>query len=509
MSLIHYTSSSTTPHHPLNLIIHYTSSHLMSLIHFTSSRSLLLEFQVLSQLSGQTKFGAAAYAATTALYERRSSIGLLGKHIDTETGKWSESMSGVGSNADSFYEYLFKAYLLFRSRELFDMFSASYRAIKRFVLVDDLWFSEVDMFSGKMLRKRMESLDAFWPGIEALLGYADSSAQQLNTFYSVWADLGFFPEEIDYGQWQLGKGAMNGLYPLRPEIIESTYHHYRTTGDRSWLVAGKLFLESLEQFAQTKCGFATIANVESMALEDSMPSFFLSETCKYLFLLFDEDSFVHRRPYVFTTEAHPFDVLQIHRGDVRARKEEGDMFGSSKSPADQSQELSSPTAAAVAVAMPLGKHDRRSSSMLRKRTPRTASQEATEVAAIVYSYCPLHSDALLSHSDALLSHSDALLSHCEQQQQPVLSEVQRQHLAFLEMLTKSNVLHTSLQHQLQMQLMMVDPAGQTELDANQPRCADCEVEEVEDPQSTETLRCRKALYWDAPAAYDDEFLQVT
>jgi len=379
MSLIHYTSS-----HPLHLIIHYTSSSTTPHhpLHLISSRSLLLEFQVLSQLSGQTKFGAAAYAATTALYERRSSIGLLGKHIDTETGKWSESMSGVGSNADSFYEYLFKAYLLFRSRELFDMFSASYRAIKRFVLVDDLWFSEVDMFSGKMLRKRMESLDAFWPGIEALLGYADSSAQQLNTFYSVWADLGFFPEEIDYGQWQLGKGAMNGLYPLRPEIIESTYHHYRTTGDRSWLVAGKLFLESLEQFAQTKCGFATIANVESMALEDSMPSFFLSETCKYLFLLFDEDSFVHRRPYVFTTEAHPFDVLQIHRGDVRARKEEGDMFGSSTSPADQSQELSSPTAA-VAVAMPLGKHDRRSSSMLRKRTPASASQEAIEVAAIV------------------------------------------------------------------------------------------------------------------------------
>lgn len=91
----------------------------------------------------------------------------------------------------------------------------------------------------------------------------------------------------------------------------------------------------------------------------------------------------------------------------------------------------------------------------------------------------------------------------------MLSEVQRQHLAFLEMLTKSNVQHTSLQHQLQMQLMMVDPAGHTELDADQPGCVDCEVEEVEESESTETLRCRKALYWDAIAAYDDEFLQVT
>lgn len=119
-----------------------------------------------------------------------------------------------------------------------------------------------------------------------------------------------------------------------------------------------------------------------------------------------------------------------------------------------------------------------------------------------------------------------LLLLLQQQQQSVLSDVQRQHLAFLEMLTKSNILHTSLQQQLQMQLVMVDPAaaGQTELDADQPGCTDCEgeeereegvegegVEEEEYPQSwmMETLRCRKGLYWDAPAAYDDEFLQVT
>jgi mannosidase alpha-like ER degradation enhancer 2 len=80
--------------------------------------SLLLEFQVLSYLSGQAKFGAAAYAATKGLFQRKSAIGLLGKHINTETGQWSESLSGVGSNADSFYEYLLKSYLLFRDKEV-------------------------------------------------------------------------------------------------------------------------------------------------------------------------------------------------------------------------------------------------------------------------------------------------------------------------------------------------------------------------------------------------------
>ena len=39
-----------------------------------------------------------------------------------------------------------------------------------------------------------------------------------------------------------------------------------------------------------------------------MPSFFLSETLKYLYLLFDEENFVHREPFIFTTEGHPIPV---------------------------------------------------------------------------------------------------------------------------------------------------------------------------------------------------------
>jgi len=31
----------------------------------------------------------------------------------------------------------------------------------------------------------------------------------------------------------------------------------------------------------------------------------LSETCKYLFLLFDEDNFVNKQNFIFTTEGHP------------------------------------------------------------------------------------------------------------------------------------------------------------------------------------------------------------
>eukprot|EP01038_Epipyxis_sp_PR26KG_P008658 gene8658-11701_t len=278
--------------------------------------SLVIEFEVLSYLSGRKEFGEAAHLATHALYSRRSNIGLLGKHINTETGVWHESLSGIGSNSDSFYEYLLKAYFLFRRQEYYGMFAETYRAIKKFVQVDH-WFTEVDMFSGNKQRNRVENLDAFWPGVEALLGFSEHGAGQLNSFYSVWADVGFLPEEFDYLQWQLGNGVSSSYFPLRPELIESTYHHYRTTGDRSWLAAGKLFLESFEKHSRTECGYAAISNLANMELHNSMPSFFLSETCKYLILLFDENNFIHSRPYIFSTEAHPFDSIQLHELDTR------------------------------------------------------------------------------------------------------------------------------------------------------------------------------------------------
>jgi len=275
--------------------------------------SLLMEFEVLSQLSGDESFGQAALTAMKALYRRRSAVGLIGKHINTETGAWHESISGIGSNSDSYYEYMLKSHWLFRRQELYRMFSDSYFAIKKFVLLEDRWFTEVDMFTGKLQRRRVENLAAFWPGMEATLGFVQESAEQLNALYSVWNDVGFLPEEFDYMQWQQGGEMSNSFYPLRPELIESTYHQYRATGDRTWLTAGKQFLESIESMSRTACGYASLATTSKESqLQDQMPSFFLSETVKYLYLLFDETNFIHSRPYIFSTEAHPFETSQLH-----------------------------------------------------------------------------------------------------------------------------------------------------------------------------------------------------
>ncbi len=69
-------------------------------------------------------------------------------------------------------------------------------------------------------------------------------------------------------------------------------------------------LQSLNNITKVECGYATVHDVETKTLEDRQESFFLSETCKYLYLLFDKDNPVNKfsENYLFTTEGHVFPI---------------------------------------------------------------------------------------------------------------------------------------------------------------------------------------------------------
>lgn len=49
-----------------------------------------------------------------------------------------------------------------------------------------------------------------------------------------------------------------------------------------------MIMQSLQLYARVECGFTTIEDVITMEKANRMESFFLSETLKYLYLLFDE-----------------------------------------------------------------------------------------------------------------------------------------------------------------------------------------------------------------------------
>uniref|UniRef100_A0A0E0CRA7 alpha-1,2-Mannosidase n=1 Tax=Oryza meridionalis TaxID=40149 RepID=A0A0E0CRA7_9ORYZ len=259
--------------------------------------SLILEMGALSRLTGDSRYEAAALRALRKLWSMRSSLNLVGTTLDVLTGKWIEYSSGIGAGVDSFYEYLIKAYVLFGSEEYWDMFHSAYLAVQK--------YHEADMRTGEATHWQLTSLQAFWPGLQTLLGDVAAANISHREFYNVWQRFGVLPERylLNFGMLH----PTEKYYPLRPEFAESTFYLYQATKDPWYLEVGEAIIGSLNYYTKVDGGFASVRDVSTMKLEDHQHSFFLSETCKYLFLLYD-DSFLRNQNYIFTTEGHPLPI---------------------------------------------------------------------------------------------------------------------------------------------------------------------------------------------------------
>ncbi|KAI9510474.1 alpha-mannosidase [Russula earlei] len=266
--------------------------------------SLILEFATLSRLTGDPRFEKVAHKAFFELWNRRSDIGLVGNTVNAWTGDWMHpQVSSVGAGIDSFFEYALKWYILSGEHEFLDVWNESYAAIMRYSRsLDGLWYRQVHMTTGEKAYNTLDSLSAFWPGLQVLAGDVESAIKSHLLYWQLWKRHAGIPEVWDMSYRQ----ATSLQYPLRPEFIESTWYLYRATRDPMYLDIGKTVLSDLLLRAKVECGIASIRDLRNNALEDKMESFVLSETLKYLYLLFDEDNSLHNDDsnYVFTTEGH-------------------------------------------------------------------------------------------------------------------------------------------------------------------------------------------------------------
>ncbi|GMQ10341.1 hypothetical protein CsSME_00053383 [Camellia sinensis var. sinensis] len=235
----------------------------------------------------------------------RSSLNLLGTTLDVETGEWIEYSSGIGAGVDSFYEYLLKAHILFGRDEFWRMFQSAYLGVQKYFRHGP-WYHEADMRTGQATYWQLTSLQAFWPGLQVLVGDITAANSSHREFFSVWERFGVLPERYLLDRQMLHP--TEKYYPLRPELAESTFYLYHATKDPWFLEVGESIVNSLNSYTKVEGGFASIRDVSSMQLEDHQHSFFLAETCKYLYLLFD-DSFLVDRNYIFTTEGHPLPIM--------------------------------------------------------------------------------------------------------------------------------------------------------------------------------------------------------
>ncbi|XP_022135212.1 alpha-mannosidase I MNS5 isoform X1 [Momordica charantia] len=267
--------------------------------------SLILEMGALSRLTGDPRFESAALRALRKLWSMRSSLNLLGTTLDVETGEWIEFSSGIGAGVDSFYEYLFKAHVLFGKEEFWRMFHTAYLAVQKYFRHGP-WYHEADMRTGRATYWQLTSLQAFWPGLQVLVGDIPAANSSHREFFYVWEKYGVLPERYLLDHQMLHP--TEKYYPLRPELAESTFYLYQATKDPWYFEVGESIMKSLVLYTKVEGGFASVRDVTTMQLEDHQHSFFLSETCKYLYLLFD-DSFLVDQNYIFTTEGHPLPVL--------------------------------------------------------------------------------------------------------------------------------------------------------------------------------------------------------
>ena len=266
--------------------------------------TLLIEFGTLSKLTHKPVYYEKAKRALVELYNRRSPIGLVGSTINVETGKWEDTTSHISGGIDSYYEYLLKAWLLFEDKDCERMWRSSIEAVNKY-LADDtpngLWYSQVDMNTGKRMGTHYGGLDAFFPAVLARSGDLKRARRLQESSYKMWTAFGIEPEEIDYSTMKI---VYNG-YPLRPEIIESAYYLYFYTHDPRYRKMGHTFFDSLVKYCRTEAGYAALSNVETKEKRDNMESFFLAETLKYLYLLFAPRHTLDLNAVVFNTEAHP------------------------------------------------------------------------------------------------------------------------------------------------------------------------------------------------------------
>ncbi|HEV8139476.1 MAG TPA: glycoside hydrolase family 47 protein [Pyrinomonadaceae bacterium] len=274
--------------------------------------TLLIEFGTLARHTHKQIFFDKAKRALVEIYNRRSPIGLVGTWINVKTGKWTDTDSHISGAIDSYYEYLLKCAILFGDQDCRKMWNDSIAAINKYleakvtrkIALDggettELWYGHADMNSGKRTASTYGALDAFFPAVLALSGDRDRAGRLQYSSFKMWSLHHIEPEELDYDSMTV----VSARYPLRPEIVESTYYLAQT--DPSYLVMGETMWRDFVKYCRTDEGYAALKSVVTKEKSDSMQSFLFAETFKYFYLLFAPPKTLDLDKVVFNTEAHP------------------------------------------------------------------------------------------------------------------------------------------------------------------------------------------------------------
>ncbi|KAF6200791.1 hypothetical protein GE061_005237 [Apolygus lucorum] len=327
-------SPSPIPYSDVNLASHTVHSPRWGPDSSTSEvTTLQLEFRDLSRASDDPKFENAAAKVSLHVHGLPKTDGLVPIFINPRTGQFqSYTDIKLGARGDSYYEYLVKQWIQtgktldYLKNDYLEAIAGVQKHLVRRTPNNNLLFIGELKGGTRDFVPKMDHLVCYLSGTLAL-GYAhglpkehlELAEQLLYTCYKTYAERPTFlaPEITFFNLQNDGRGDMyvksNDAHNLlRPEFIESLWYMYQVTGNKTYQDWGWRIFESFEKYTKVDHGYTSIGNVNNPAdtkPRDMMESFFLSETLKYLFLLFSDDRrLLDIQKYVVNSEGHPLPI---------------------------------------------------------------------------------------------------------------------------------------------------------------------------------------------------------
>ncbi|CDK28960.1 unnamed protein product [Kuraishia capsulata CBS 1993] len=320
--------------------------------------TLQLEFKYLAKLTGENLYWEKVEKVMEVLDSNQPVDGLVPIYVHPKTGKYQDRLIRLGSRGDSYYEYLLKQYLQTSSEEgvYLDMYREAVKGIKTHLINKSLpngltYIGELPTGIGGDLSPKMDHLVCFVGGLFALgatsgedvsiarkaSGWSAEKEEDFSlgreiarTCYKMYHDVegtGLAPEIVVFNSDQKNQHDFF-IKPLdkhnlqRPETVETLYYMYRMTKDpiyRDW--GWEIFQNFVKHTKVTSGGkdnaprYTSLDDVTSVPPKkrDNMESFWLAETLKYLYLLFDDSDNPKWdiKNVVYNTEAHPLPKFEM------------------------------------------------------------------------------------------------------------------------------------------------------------------------------------------------------
>uniref|UniRef100_A0A8D3CP47 alpha-1,2-Mannosidase n=1 Tax=Scophthalmus maximus TaxID=52904 RepID=A0A8D3CP47_SCOMX len=289
--------------------------------------TLHLEFIHLTELSSNPIYTEKVMNIRKVLNKIEKPHGLYPNFLSPVSGNWVQHHVSIGGLGDSFYEYLIKSYLM--SDKTDDdakmMYYSALEAIEaNLVQKSPSGLTYMAEWRGGILDHKMGHLACFSGGMIGIGAddgapdkrqhYLDLAAEITHTCHESYTPTKLGPEafRFDAGAEATATRLSDRYYILRPEVIESYMYMWRLTHDPKYREWGWEAVEALEEHCRVESGFSGIRDVYTMTVghDNMQQSFFLSETLKYLYLLFSDDDLLPLEDWVFNTEAHPLPVVR-------------------------------------------------------------------------------------------------------------------------------------------------------------------------------------------------------